>query len=73
MAIFGWGGVSHKMEEQQIQQAMNKIGGYIGSNSNNCERCNNYMSPSETGSQYYGGCRLHSIKVFSSHVCDSFQ
>ena len=73
MGIFGFGGVSHGIEENQVQKAMNSIGAYKGSHSENCERCNYYVNSSQTGSKYYGGCSAYQIKVFSSHVCNNFQ
>ena len=39
MGLFGFGGVGHNTEEAQVQNAMNSIGAYKGSHSENCERC----------------------------------
>lgn len=72
MGIFGFGGVSHGMEENQVQKAMDAIDAYKGTHSDNCERCSSYMSSSQTGSKYYGGCSRYGIKVFSDRVCDDF-
>lgn len=72
MGLFGFGGVGHKSEENQIRQAMSNIGAYEGDHLEKCERCNQYMRPSETGSKYYGGCRLYGIKVFSNYKCSNF-
>lgn len=73
MGIFGFGGIKHNNEEAQVQRAMDAIGAYKGTHSENCERCNHYLKPSQVGSKYYGGCSLHQIKVFSSRVCDNYR
>lgn len=72
MGLFGFGGVKHGMEEGAIQKEMDRIGARKGTHLENCERCSSYMRPSESGSKYFGGCRHHGIKVFSSHVCSQF-
>ena len=72
MGLFGFGGVSHGMEENQVQKGMDSIGAYMGTHSDNCESCRSYVNSSQTGSKYYGGCSTYNIKVFSSRVCDSF-
>ena len=72
MGIFGFGGVSHQVEMDNVRSGMNKIGAYKSTTSENCERCRNYVGPSNTGSKYYGGCTVYQIKVFSNHVCGNF-
>jgi hypothetical protein len=72
MGLFGFGGIGHQMEENAVQRGLNSIGAYQGTHSENCESCGNYVRPSQTGSKYYGGCRLHQIKVFSNYKCDRF-
>lgn len=72
MGLFGFGGISHKGEENAIRASMNRIGAREGTHMENCERCNNYVGPKEAGSKYFGGCRKYQIKVFSSHVCGDF-
>ncbi len=72
MGLFGFGGVGHNTEEAQVQNAMNSIGAYKGSHSENCERCRYWLSSSQTGSKYFGGCSRYRIKVFASYVCNDF-
>jgi len=73
MGLFGFGGIGHNIEEKQVQNAMDGIGATKGNHLENCERCNYYVRPSQTGSKYYGGCTLHQIKVFSNRVCRNFK
>lgn len=72
MGLFGFGGVSHGMEENQIQKAMDSIGAYKGTHSENCESCRYWLSSSQTGSKYFGGCSAYQIKVFASYACNNF-
>jgi len=72
MGLFGFGGVGHQMEESAVRSAMSRIGAREGTHLENCERCRNYVSASQTGSKYYGGCRRFDTKVFSSYVCGNF-
>jgi hypothetical protein len=72
MGLFGYGGVGHKIEEKTIEKAMNRIGAVRGDSMRNCERCSSYVGHEQSGSNYYGGCRTHQIKVFSSYVCSNF-
>lgn len=74
MGLFGFGGVSHTMEEQQIQRAMDPIGAYKGIHSENCENCRYWLSSSQTGSKNgFGGCSGYNIKVFANYVCSNFE
>lgn len=65
--------VKSNVEGKQIEKAMAHIGAYEGTHSENCERCTHYVSPPHSGSNYYGGCRLYGIKVFSSYVCNDYE
>ena len=60
-------------EEPRIQRAMDSIGARKGTHSENCERCDYYVSPPASGSNYYGGCRQYQVNVFSSYVCNSYR
>jgi len=73
MGLFGFGGVRQQAESRAIEAEMNKIGAYEGTHLEKCERCDYYVRPSQTGSNYYGGCQLHGIKVFSNRVCNHFK
>jgi hypothetical protein len=64
--------VGSSMEEPRIQRAMDSIGAYKGTHSENYERCQYYVSPPASGSKYYGGCVQYQINVFSSYVCNNF-
>lgn len=72
MALFGFGGIFHKREEEQIERAMRQIVAYNGTHSRNCENCRYWVDSSKTGSKYFGGCTLYGIKVFANKVCDNF-
>ena len=72
MGLFGFGGVGHQMEENAVRSAMNRIGAREGDHLENCERCRSYVSASQIGSKYYGGCRHFEIKVLSNYVCNGF-
>lgn len=73
MGLFGFGGISHKNEERAIKEAMESVGAYESNGSDRCERCKHWLSSSQTGSKYFGGCSGHGIKVFASWVCGHFQ
>lgn len=72
MGLFGFGGVGHQMEENAVQSAMRRIGAREGTHLENCERCSNYVSASQAGSKYFGGCRRFDTKVFANYVCGNF-
>ncbi|WP_321469590.1 hypothetical protein [Halarcobacter sp.] len=74
MGLFGFGGAGFQAEERSIQDAMNRIGAYKGSHSENCERCNHWLNSSQTGSKNgFGGCSRYGTKVFASYVCSNYQ
>lgn len=67
MGLFG------ASEEEQIQKAMDAIGAYIGTHSENCESCRYWLSASQTGSKNgFGGCNKYGVKVFANYVCNNF-
>lgn len=73
MGLFGFGGVSHSMEEQAVRYGMERIGAYRGTHMENCERCDYFLTSEQTKSKYFGGCSRYQIKVFANHVCADFQ
>lgn len=73
MGLFGFGGISHKNEEESVREAMKSIGGYESNGSERCERCRHWIDSSQAGSNYFGGCTGHGIKVFSSWTCNHYE
>lgn len=72
MGLFGFGGVSHTMEQNAVAKAMDRIGAWESSG-DRCERCKQYVSAEQIKSKTYGACRLYQMKVFSNRVCNNYQ